>query len=181
MSSIGEELNRLEGALFVGRESEIAVFKEWLAAPSSAPEILSVSGPGGVGKTTLLHAFARIAREQGIDVLAVDCQHLPATPEALLEALGGETLDHVLQRLNTARMLLIIDTFEELLGLSRYVQHNLLAQLDASVRVVIAGRYPLELAWGEAPSGGASCAHLPWAASPQRKSRLSPAPRYCRL
>ena len=43
-----------EQRLFVGRERELDVFRSWLTLASDTPEILFISGPGGMGKSSLL-------------------------------------------------------------------------------------------------------------------------------
>jgi tetratricopeptide (TPR) repeat protein len=53
---------------FVGREEQLTFFEENLRRPPDDPRhrfVISVSGPGGVGKTWLLRRFRRIAEEQG--------------------------------------------------------------------------------------------------------------------
>jgi hypothetical protein len=49
-------------------------------------------------------------------------------------------------RLNKARALVLLDRFDELGELADYLQSEFLPRLDTSVRVVIAGHYPLGLA-----------------------------------
>ncbi|HKJ88605.1 MAG TPA: ATP-binding protein, partial [Gammaproteobacteria bacterium] len=57
-------LERMQAAGFIGRERELQAFRDCLD-PSSPCRVLLLHGPGGMGKTTLLGAFARHAREQG--------------------------------------------------------------------------------------------------------------------
>ena len=54
MPTIAEALGSLEQELFVGRAAELAAFEQWLTADTKHPIILNVTGPGGVGKSTLL-------------------------------------------------------------------------------------------------------------------------------
>jgi hypothetical protein len=42
MPTIGDALSLLEAELFVGRERELARFRQWLGAPTPRPEILNV-------------------------------------------------------------------------------------------------------------------------------------------
>lgn len=147
MPTIGEALGALEARLFVGRERELALFRAWLQTESPLPQILNVSGPGGVGKTTLLRAFAREAHTLGRPLKVVDGRSIRPRPEALLDALGGGGLDEMLAALNRTCPLLLLDTFEELGSLTPFLRDDLLPRLDTRVRVVIAGRYPLGLAW----------------------------------
>src|SRR5262249_53586606 len=88
-----------------------------------------------------------IAREQGRPIVTIDGRDVPATPEGLLASLGSVDLADSVARLNETRPLLLIDTFEELLGLGRFLQDDFLARLDTDVKVVIAGRHPLGVVW----------------------------------
>jgi hypothetical protein len=47
--------------VFVGRAQELRVFRDFLAGGLDAPPVLLVHGPAGVGTTTLLRHFARLA------------------------------------------------------------------------------------------------------------------------
>ncbi len=62
--TIGEALAERDQRLFVGREREMAEMCSWFSEAGDTPGILSVTGPGGVGKTTLLRTFAWGLRPQ---------------------------------------------------------------------------------------------------------------------
>jgi len=103
-----------------------------------------------VGKSVLLRAFERIARRRGRNVVFIEGGSLPATWRGLLTALSESTtadLDEVVARLNTNRTLIVLDSFDQLGQLTDYMQSELLPRLATSVRVVIASRFPLGLAW----------------------------------
>src|SRR5436305_10441982 len=105
MPTIREAVRSLQARLFVGRQRELARFQAWLATETPLPEILDVSGPGGVGKTALLGAFRRCAEQNGRPVVLLDGRDLRPTPEGLISALGGTTLPEVLGRLSAQRPL----------------------------------------------------------------------------
>lgn len=46
---------------FVGRAPEVTLFRSALAAGEPPFAVLHVHGPGGIGKTTLLQKYARMA------------------------------------------------------------------------------------------------------------------------
>jgi energy-coupling factor transporter ATP-binding protein EcfA2 len=143
-------VSRLDKELFVGRGRELATFRNWLTQDAQLPEILNVSGPSGVGKSTLLRAFKRIAVDQGRRVVHADVGTFPATARALVGAANGSRSDRlrdVAARLSKTRALVLLDRFDELGELTDYLQSELLPGLDTRVRVVIAGRYPVGLAW----------------------------------
>jgi hypothetical protein len=148
--SLGQAVDRLESELFVGREAELAIFTAWLDGASELPDVLNVSGPSGVGKSTLLRAFQRVAMRKGKSVVLVDGASSPATVGELLSALTEgltQDLDEAVARLNGTRSLILVDTFDRLGKLTEYLKAQLIPRLGTGVRLVIAGRYPLGLAW----------------------------------
>jgi hypothetical protein len=147
MRTVGQAVSGLDEQLFVGREQELAAFRQWLVADTDLPETLNVSGPGGMGKSALLRAFCRIALEVGRPAVLADAHTFRATPEGLLHALGGGRTEEVLASLNETRPLLILDSFEELADLTRYLREEFFPGLDTGVKVVVAGRYPLARYW----------------------------------
>ena len=124
--------------LFVGRERELATFHAWLG--SGSPSLLNVTGPGGVGKTTLLAAFERAVARPSVHV---DGRAVLPTPEDFLAALGHRDAAAAAAELGGARALLAIDAFELLGELTRFLREDFLPALDPDVRVVVAGRHPL--------------------------------------
>jgi energy-coupling factor transporter ATP-binding protein EcfA2 len=146
--TLGDALRSLEQRLFVGREAEMAAFRDWLLDRASpTPEILYVYGPGGVGKSTLLRAFARAAEALGRAAVLVDGREVAPTPNGLLRALGGSRPSDVAARLGEQNALLLFDTFEDLADLTGYLQREILGRLPLTVRVVIAGRAPAGRLW----------------------------------
>jgi hypothetical protein len=148
MPTLGQAVHAFEERVFVGRERELSVFDQWLSSASGATEILSVSGPGGVGKSTLLRAFRRRAEASGWSVIAIDGHNIRPVPESLIEALGGTNLESAVSRLNQGCSLLLLDGYEGLVELTRFLLDELLPGLETTVRIVIAGRHPLLQAWG---------------------------------
>jgi energy-coupling factor transporter ATP-binding protein EcfA2 len=143
MPTIGQAVTSLENQFFVDRDAELATFKQWLETDTGPPEILNVTGPGGVGKSALLQAFQRVASQHGRRVVLADARNVRATPEALLRSLGGGGLEDVVKSLNETRPVLMLDTFEQLSDLTRYLQEQFLPRLETDIKLVIAGRYPL--------------------------------------
>jgi DNA-binding CsgD family transcriptional regulator len=135
----------------------MGVFQAWLTAQDARPEILNVSGPGGVGKSMLVRAFRNLAeRDAALPTALVDGRICRPTPEGFLAALSaalglpGETdpdLERVVSSLNKQHGLLLLDTFEVLADLTAFLRHEFLPRLDVGVRVVIASRYSLVNLW----------------------------------
>src|SRR5260221_2373346 len=121
MPTLGQAIRVLEEQLFVGREQELSVFQAWLIASPASAEILGVSGPAGVGKSALLGAFERFALSSGWSLVLIDGRNIRATPESLVHALGGTSPDAAIKRLNRPRSLLLLDAYEDLLELTRYL------------------------------------------------------------
>lgn len=147
MPTIAEALAEGERSLFVGRRGELALFEHWLDDNPRLPEIVEVTGPGGIGKTSLLAAFRRLAEQRGRPVVEVDLRGLAGTPSGLLEALGGSDPGVAAAQLNTTRPLVLLDTFEEARDVQHVLAEDLLPRLDTSVKLVVAGRFRLSHAW----------------------------------
>src|ERR1700716_4214372 len=110
--TLGDLLAQPDADLFVGRDEELAVFDAWLTQASGLPRLLHVWGPGGIGKSALLRLFQRRARALNRPVLAIEVREILATPEALLDALGGGPLVRATAELNARQPLLVIDTLD---------------------------------------------------------------------
>ncbi len=108
---------------FVGREAELAELARLLAA--SACRLVTVSGPGGSGKTRLaLEAAARAGGAFADGVAFAPLETLPAAdllPAAIAQAIGGprsgpsEPRARLLAALRRKRLLLLLDNLEHLL------------------------------------------------------------------
>ena len=137
---------------FVGREREIDVFRAALFADEPPFVALHVNGPGGVGKTTLLEEFARVAHAAGRVVVRIDGRNIEASPlgfmVVLSRAIGVDQceLAAVIERWPTGAVLLV-DTYELLTSLDEWLRETLLPQLPARSLVVIAGRHEPGAAW----------------------------------
>ena len=113
---------------------------------------LHITGAGGVGKTTLLHEYARVAHEAGRHVVRIDGRNIEASSlgfiVALSQALGATPCDlsAVLERWPAGGVLLV-DTYERLAPLDEWLRDTMLPQLPARSVVVIAGRHDPATAW----------------------------------
>jgi hypothetical protein len=141
---------------FVGREREMAALCGLL---EEGPLVAYVHGIAGIGKSTLLDAFAAHAIRRGVPVVRIDCRTVEPTPRGYLAALAT-ALDCRLRSLSEAaaalaglgpRIVIALDTYENFRLLDTWVRQALVPALPTSARVLIAGRLPPSAAWHAAP------------------------------
>jgi hypothetical protein len=118
----------------IGRLRERAELRRLLEP--DGPVVGFVHGLAGVGKTTLLRAFAAEAREAGAAVLELDGHVAQAD---LLAALGGASVEEAAAGVGARgdRVVLVLDGFDRL---ADWLCRTLIPALPSHVRVVIAGR-----------------------------------------
>jgi predicted ATPase/DNA-binding XRE family transcriptional regulator len=133
----------------IGRDDDLATLRQWLADP--AARLITLSGPGGAGKTRLALELAHAAKAEGVRVIFVELamvrDHALVAP-AIADALGVvATAEDLPARLHAicdgGSTLLVLDNFEQLLD-----EAPLLASLLASVaalRVLVTSRAALRL------------------------------------
>src|SRR5262245_35733897 len=94
------------GSEIVGRREELLALASTLRG-GTAPSLCYLHGPGGVGKTTLLHAWMASARKARFAVGFVDARRCEPTPDsltrALAEALGARGRQSLRHRLRSLR------------------------------------------------------------------------------
>ena len=97
---VGQRLERERARRFVGRAAELELFAARLQAAAAGEtawdlfSVLWVHGPGGIGKSTLLGAYAKTARNAGFTVAHIDARRIRPTPVGIQAALR-ESLDPV--------------------------------------------------------------------------------------
>ncbi|MGW6441502.1 ATP-binding protein [Lentzea sp. NPDC055074] len=124
MPSLGHTLRELRRRSFTGRDDEVAVFRDALGGSG----VVFVHGPGGVGKSALLDAFADLAAEKGFEPVRVDARHLALGRGALPVPTGDEPA------------ILFLDTYELLEPIDDWIREHYLPSLPEPCLVVIAGR-----------------------------------------
>lgn len=156
-SRLIDRLNSARRQRFTGRDAELALFADALTAPEPPFFVLYVYGPGGVGKSSLLRRYARLAQEVGVDAVMLDARNIEPTTAAiqaaLALALGGaadQSPAEVLAQ-RTTRTVLLIDTYEVLAPLDDWVRDVFLPELPEQVITVLAGRQPPAPPWRADP------------------------------
>jgi predicted ATPase/DNA-binding SARP family transcriptional activator len=114
----------MPGTRFFGREPEIARLKALLASPASS-RLVTLTGPGGSGKTRLAVQAAAALEEAFAGALwfvpLADISDPDRAPSAILQALGiphvpgREPMEQVAAALARQRALLLLDNFEQLI------------------------------------------------------------------
>jgi hypothetical protein len=148
----------------------------------TAEPVWFIYGSGGIGKTTLLAELARRGDSRGRIVIEIDARHLVATPaswqQALREALSVEASADVNDVRPPAGSVLLVDTFETIASLDRWLREEELPRYPDDVLVVFAGRAHAGAGWHLDP-GWSSVSNVsrlnPWnkdEASEYLKSRL---------
>ena len=129
----------------IGREREREALLELVER--DIPLVAVVHGIAGVGKSTLLQAAAVDARARGTLVVALDGRTFEPTERGFLTALGsalGRPLPTITDATSAlagdARVLLIIDTYEQLRLLDAWLRQAFVPALPENARLLLAGR-----------------------------------------
>ena len=88
-STVADRLKSARRRRFVGRTAEVELFLGALVVPEPPFSVLWIHGPGGVGKTALLGAFAEAAGDAGVDVVSLDLRAIEPSPPAFMAELGA--------------------------------------------------------------------------------------------
>ena len=136
---------------FSAATAEVQTLRQWLADP--AARLITLTGPGGAGKTRLALELARaIAAEGAVRVLFVGLAAVrnsafvaPAIAEALgvVDATALDLPRRVRAACDGTPTLLVLDNFEQVLDAAPLVA-DLLAAV-AALRVLVTSRAPLRV------------------------------------
>jgi predicted ATPase/DNA-binding XRE family transcriptional regulator len=140
----------LAPTVLLGRDRDVQTLQLWLADP--AARLITLTGPGGAGKTRLALELAHAKKADGVRVIFVGLaavRNEAFVAAAIAEALGvvDDTAIDLASRLRAVSddtpTLLVLDNFEQVLDAA-----PLLADLLASVaglRVLVTSRAPLQV------------------------------------
>lgn len=135
---LADRLSQARNRHFVGRAAELELFRSALVDRSFA--VLWLYGPGGIGKSTLLEQYQRLADQARLQALRLDARSLEPTPEALLSAARPALT-------GLAPDVILIDTYEHLTPLDGWMRDHFLPNLPEKCLVVLAGRNPPGIGW----------------------------------
>src|SRR4029079_3690160 len=137
--------------MLVGREVDLQTLQRWLA--DSAARLITLTGPGGVGKTRLALELARATPDARTTRVAfvplAAIRHPPFVASAIAEALGlpDVTTVDLAKRVRAAcdshDTLLVLDNFEQVLDATPIVAD--LLKSVAALRVLTTSRAPLRI------------------------------------
>jgi hypothetical protein len=149
---LGDRLDSARRRGFVGRERELAVFEAALD-PATPDQVLLVHGPGGVGKTALLHQYAWHAEVAGRRVIWLDGHEVATDEQAVITLLAGELggEDPLSSLAETPGLVLLVDTMELMAPLDRWFRRKLIPSLGADAVAVLAGRERPSPVWRADP------------------------------
>jgi hypothetical protein len=144
-------------AQFTGRQRELATLLGLFE--TRGPLVVHVHGVAGIGKSSLLEAFADRARALGIRVIRVDCRTVEPTARGFLAELSdalGESLGSVeaaAERLSSFNdpVAIILDTYEAFTLLDTWIRQVFVPSLPLPARLAIGGRNPPSPAWRTTP------------------------------
>ncbi len=154
--TLGEVLASRRRRCFVGRDGELELVRAALDAGEPPFSVLWLTGPGGIGKTSLLGVIAEQAEEAGgRRVVRLDGRELPSSPrlalEVVREALGTPEGDEAVAA-PADRLLLLFDAYELLSAVDDWVRTWLLPRLPATALTVVASRRLPGPAWRADPA-----------------------------
>ncbi|PDV97176.1 ATP-binding protein [Candidatus Chloroploca asiatica] len=140
-----------EPTSFIGREQELHLLAARLADP--ACRLLTLIGPGGIGKTRLASqaalAHAATMHDGAVFVALAPLEQSDQVPTAIATTLGWHLdptrppLDQVLDGLRERQMFVLLDNAEHLPELAPIV--NAILQAAPDVRLLVTSREPLRL------------------------------------
>ncbi len=153
----------------IGMERELILLEHWLADTRAETRLFSITGIGGIGKSTLLAEMARRCRASSSLTLWLDGQGELASPGAFLAGLeagleneygryrkpGTPLLSYILDELSKQRTVLLLDNGERLDRLEGWLLSSFLPRLRSTgIMFAIASRGGLPAKWHANPDWG---------------------------
>ncbi len=157
---IADRLSQAAGVSFFGRREELSLLRDAIESPELPFVITFIYGPGGIGKSCLLHAVLRSV-SQDIRSIVLDCRSIEPTPKGLLATIGAAigvsqqepNLQAIVARLSESvrRTVLALDTYETFGLMDTWLRQVFVPALPDTVLTIISGRQPPNSAWLTTP------------------------------
>jgi hypothetical protein len=165
--NLSKRLQRERVRRFVGRAAEIDLFRAWLEASETSDvtsgsqepfSVLWVYGPGGIGKSTLLRAFAESAHNAGYRLAQIDGGRIRPTPDGIRAGIWNSLAAGIDADGESAPepppgkpSIIMLDAAEQLHPVEHWLREEFLPELPAETLVIIASRRPPDAAWRSDP------------------------------
>lgn len=161
---------------FVGRGKELALFERMISDESPRPRVLFVHGPGGIGKTSVLHEVAYRCARRGLAPVHLNGEQLPARRNpfeiAFARAFGAEPPPQLFHALAEGpKRVLLIDNFDLLGDLGSWFIEALFPRLPEQLSIVLASRTAPRARWIADPAWHALVAEVRLLPFDERESR----------
>ncbi len=156
---IADRLSQVAKVSFVGRNKELSLLQGAIESPELPFVIAFIHGPGGIGKSRLLHAVLRSTNPE-FRTIFIDCRSIEPTPKSFLSAFasalgmqGQPDLQSVVVYLdeNRKRTVLALDTYETFGLVDTWLRQVFVPALPDTILIIISGRQPPNAAWVTTP------------------------------
>jgi len=138
MATIGARVNSRDREMFVGRQTELELF-DGILDGASPFRVLHVTGPGGIGKSTLIREFVRRGAARGFTTVWVDGRDMPPFPAEVDAALAEVK--------SSGAALVVFDSYELISSLDMHLRDRVIPELPETTVVVLASRYTPARLW----------------------------------
>jgi hypothetical protein len=167
--SISDLLNHLEFESFTGREAELQLINEQVKMNRKQWNVLHFHGISGIGKTAILLRFKQISSEhhvvyfrpeheietveQFLNVLSEQLANQKVLSNDVLQAKTPPQLTtqiiHQLNKISNQKppLILLFDSLEHWKPITKWLFESFIPHLSADIRLISAGREPLEEKW----------------------------------
>jgi hypothetical protein len=155
--SLEERLRLARHFNFVGRTTELDLFRQAITTGELPFHVLYVFGPGGVGKSTLLHEYIYLCQNGQVASVYLDARTLEPSPESftarLRECLSLHEAQSAISYLaeQPGPFVILVDTYETIRPLDDWLREVFLPKLPQNVLVVLASRFAPSRAWRTDP------------------------------
>ena len=155
---LSNRLGSLRHSRFVGRALEQKLFQSALAEDELPVHVLYIFGPGGVGKSSLLHMYAYLCEQAGTPYIQLDARNVEPSPEAFLQALQSalgvspQVSPFAAIAEKDCHFVILIDTYEALAPVDEWIHGKLIDELPENALLITAGRQPPSIVWRPDPA-----------------------------